>query len=164
VIGVIWAQAANGVIGRDGAIPWHLPEDGAHFRACTSGAAVVMGRRTWASLPERFRPLPGRRNLVLTRRPAWSAPGAEPVADLPAALALAGDADVWVMGGTQVYALALPLADRLEITELEQAFDGDTLAPPVGPLWRSARPDPPQGWHTSRTGLRYRFRTLRREV
>ena len=91
MIGLIWAQAANGVIGRGGALPWHLPEDLAHFRDTTRGSTVVMGRRTWDSLPDRFRPLPGRRNVVLTRHDTWTADGAEVVHDLAESRGGAGD-------------------------------------------------------------------------
>jgi dihydrofolate reductase len=163
VIGLIWAQAANGVVGAGGAMPWHLPEDMAHFRETTRGAAVIMGRRTWDSLPERFRPLPGRRNIVLTRRPGWRADGAEPVIGLDAALALVPPgADVWVIGGGEVYRQALPLADRVVRTDLEQAFDGDVTAPHLDGGWRLTARDPAEGWHTSHTGLRYRMSTFDR--
>ncbi|HET6709173.1 dihydrofolate reductase [Amycolatopsis sp.] len=148
MIGLVWAQAANGVIGRDGALPWHLPEDLRHFRTLTSGAAVLMGRRTWESLPPRFRPLPGRRNLVLSATPQ---DGAETFADLPAAVAaVAGD--LWVIGGAAVYRAALPFADRIVVTELRESFEGDTYAPDVG------RPPESVGeWLESSTGLHYRF-------
>ena len=161
MIGLVWAQAANGVIGRDGALPWHLPEDLAHFRAVTTGSTVVMGRATWASIPARFRPLPGRRNVVLTRRPGWSAEGAEAAASLDEALATA-DGDVWVIGGGSVYAAALERADVLEVTELAEPVDGDTTAPPLGPEWAVVAVDPEEGWRTSSSGLRYRFVTRRR--
>jgi dihydrofolate reductase len=161
MIGLIWAQAADGVIGRDGQIPWQLPEDQTHFRACTTGATVVMGRHTWDSLPERFRPLPGRRNVVLTRRPDWSAPGAQAAPDLASALAL-GDGDVWVIGGAAVYAEALPLADRVEVTEVDLQVDGDTHAPALDGNWQRVGCDPPSGWHVSRAGPRYRISSYRR--
>jgi dihydrofolate reductase len=159
-IGIEWAQSANGVIGRDGALPWHLPEDMAHFRALTAGASVVMGRRTWDSLPARFRPLPGRRNVVLTRDTNWRAEGAEVVHTVDDAVA--GDGDVWVMGGAEIYAAALPFAELAVITELEQEFEGDTYAPELDPSWIAVDTDPAGGWHESSTGLRYRFLTLRR--
>ncbi|SED01612.1 dihydrofolate reductase [Amycolatopsis tolypomycina] len=150
MIGLIWAQAANGVIGRDGALPWHLPEDLKHFRAVTSGAAVLMGRRTWESLPPRFRPLPGRRNLVLSATPQE---GVETFADLASALA-AVDGDLWVIGGAAVYRAALPVADRIVVTELRESFEGDTYAPELG------RPADSVGeWLESSTGLHYRFLT-----
>jgi dihydrofolate reductase len=161
VIGMIWAQAANGVIGRGGALPWRLPEDMARFRALTTGTTVVMGRRTWESIPERFRPLPGRRNVVLSLQAGWAAPGAEVAPSVDEALALA-DGDAWVIGGASVYAAAMPRADVLEVTELAEPVDGDVLAPDVGPEWSVAAVDPGDGWHTSASGLRYRFVTHRR--
>jgi dihydrofolate reductase len=154
-IGIIWAQAANGIIGRNGSLPWHLPEDMAHFRRTTGHDAVVMGRRTWESLPERFRPLPGRRNIVLTRQSDWAAPGAETASDVTGALRAAPQC--WVIGGADVYAAALPLADRLIITELADAFDGDVSAPPIGPEWAPSTSDPAQDWSVSSTGLSYRI-------
>jgi dihydrofolate reductase len=150
VIGLVWAQSANGVIGRDGTLPWHLPEDLKHFRALTAGATVLMGRRTWESLPPRFRPLPGRRNLVLSRTPQE---GAETFPDLERALAAAAG-DVWVIGGAAVYRAALPFADRIVVTELQESFDGDTRAPDTG-----RPPDSAGAWQESSTGLRYRFLT-----
>jgi dihydrofolate reductase len=156
VIGLIWAQAANGVIGRDNAIPWHIPEDMAHFSSVTSGSTVVMGRRTWESLPPRFRPLPGRRNVVLTRDTAWQADGATVVHRLDAALA----GDVWVMGGADLYARALPCADVVELTEVQESFDGDVYAPALGEQWRIASRDPAGGWHVSASGLHYRWTRL----
>lgn len=158
MIGLVWAQAANGVIGRAGALPWHLPEDLAHFRELTRGATVVMGRRTWDSLPARFRPLPGRRNVVLTRDRAWSAPGAEVVHELDAALRAA--ADVWVIGGAEIYRAALPHADRAVITELREDFDGDCHAPALGRRWNTVGCEPADGWHESAAGLGYRFLRL----
>jgi len=160
-VGLVWAEAAGGVIGADGGIPWHVPEDGAHFRAVTMGAPVVMGRRTWDSLPGRFRPLPGRRNIVVTRQPAWSADGAERAASLDEALALAGDGTVWVIGGGQLYREAVGRADVLEVTELDLAVDGDAFAP-ARTGFAVVAEDPPAGWHTSRTGVRYRFLRLER--
>lgn len=126
---LVAAIARNGVIGRDGTIPWHLPADLAHFRELTLGRPVVMGRRTWESLPDRFRPLPGRRNLVVTRRPGWAAPGAERAGSLEEALRLAGDEDVAVIGGAEVYAAALPHADVLELTEIDADIAGDVCFP-----------------------------------
>ncbi|MEU0794502.1 dihydrofolate reductase [Amycolatopsis sp. NPDC005961] len=150
MIGLVWAQSANGVIGRDGALPWHLPEDLKHFRALTSGATVLMGRRTWESLPPRFRPLPGRRNLVLSTAPQE---GAETFADLaPALAAVSGDG--WVIGGAAVYRAALPFADRIVVTEIRETFEGDTRAPEVG-----RAPDSAGEWQESSTGLHYRFLT-----
>jgi dihydrofolate reductase len=127
---LIAAVARNGVIGRDNALLWHLPEDMKHFRRVTAGHAVVMGRKTWDSLPARFRPLPGRRNLVLTRQAGWHAAGAEAMTTLPDALqALAGQDRVFVIGGAQVYAEAMPIADELLLTELHRDYEGDATFP-----------------------------------
>jgi dihydrofolate reductase len=127
---LIAAVARNGVIGRNNALLWHLPEDMQHFRRVTAGHAVVMGRKTWDSLPERFRPLPGRRNLVLTRQAGWHAPGAETMPTLPDALqALAGQDRVFVIGGAQVYAEAMPIADELLLTEVHRDYEGDVFFP-----------------------------------
>lgn len=127
---LIAAMARGRVIGRAGALPWHLPEDLAHFRAATRGHAVVMGRKTWESLPARFRPLPGRRNLVVTRNPAWQAEGAEATSSLEAALERVGGADpVFVIGGAELYATALPLAQTLMLTEIDASIEGDTHFP-----------------------------------
>ena len=158
MIGLIWAQAANGVIGAGGAMPWHLPEDLVHFREVTRGAAVIMGRRTWESLPSAFRPLPGRRNVVLSREPGWSAAGAQTAASLEAALAKASvEEDTWVIGGAEVFRRALPVADRVELTEIDLVAEGDVRAPELDARWRIVHRDPRTGWHTSRSGLRYRF-------
>jgi len=127
---LVAAVAQNGVIGRGQGMPWHLPEDLRRFRELTMGAPVLMGRTTWDSLPPRYRPLPGRRNLVLTRDAAWQAEGAQGVATIDEALALAADSPrLFVIGGAQVYALALPRADELRLTEIERDFDGDTHFP-----------------------------------
>lgn len=132
---LIAGVARNGTIGRDNALLWSLPEDMKHFRATTMGAPVVMGRKTWASLPERFRPLPGRHNIVLSRQPGFEAPGASVVAGLDEALALArrgGAPRVFVIGGAQIYREALPRADELLLTEIERDYDGDAHFPPFG--------------------------------
>jgi dihydrofolate reductase len=167
-LGLIWAQADDGVIGQAGGMPWHLPEDLAHFKAITLGHPVIMGRRTWDSLDPRFRPLPGRRNIVVTRDPAWSADRVETAHSIDDALALAAadsdsdsDSDeVWVIGGAQLYAATLDRADRLEVTEIDEQYpDGDAHAPAIPESWTAAAPG---DWLTSRTGLRYRFRTYTR--
>ena len=127
---LVAAVARDGVIGRDGTMPWHLPEDLAHFRRTTQGLPVLMGRRTWESLPERFRPLPGRRNVVVTRQAGWAAPGAEVAASVEAALALVADAPrACVIGGGELYAALLPRVDELVLTEIDAGFDGDTRLP-----------------------------------
>jgi len=140
-LALVAAVARNGIVGRDGGLPWHLPEDLRHFRTLTQGHPVVMGRRTWDSLPPRFRPLPGRRNVVVTRQPAWAANGAEAVASLPAALALLrGVGQVFVIGGAELYAAALPLADALELTEIDRDYEGDVSFPDVGrAAWTEVR-------------------------
>jgi dihydrofolate reductase len=161
-VGLIWAEAEGGVIGAAGGMPWHVPEDLAHFRAVTGDFPVVMGRRTWESLPDRFRPLPGRRNIVVTRSATWRAEGAERAGSLEEALELSGDSPwTWVVGGGQLYREAIGRADRLEVTELDVSVDGDTFAPDRG-TWITTEIDPGDGWHTSRGGIRYRFLSLER--
>ncbi|HNU10381.1 MAG TPA: dihydrofolate reductase [Rubrivivax sp.] len=124
------AVARNGVIGRAQGMPWHLPEDLRRFRERTMDAPVLMGRATWDSLPPRFRPLPGRRNLVLSHQDGWHADGAERVATIDEALALvAGAAQLFVIGGAQVYALTLPRAQELWLTEIDRDFEGDAFFP-----------------------------------
>jgi dihydrofolate reductase len=161
-IGLIWAEARGGVIGAAGGMPWHVPEDLAHFKALTLGAPVVMGRRTWDSLSPRFRPLPGRTNIVVTRQDDWAADGAVRAGSLQQALADAGEVEqVWVIGGGELFGEAIVGADRLEVTELDLDVDGDTFAP-ARDGWRVADVDPAQGWHTSRNGIRYRFLRMER--
>ncbi|BBY79038.1 dihydrofolate reductase [Mycolicibacterium pulveris] len=157
-VGLIWAQSTSGVIGRDGGIPWRLPEDQARFKELTMGHTVVMGRLTWESLPAKVRPLPGRRNVVLTRRADYAADGADVVANLDDALT---DETTWVIGGAEVYAAALPVATRCEVTEVEIDLprrDGDAVAPVLDEGWVGAAGE----WQTSRSGLRYRFYTYER--
>jgi dihydrofolate reductase len=155
-LGLIWAQARHRVIGQDGVMPWHLPEDLAHFKQTTLGAPVIMGRKTWDSVPPRFRPLPGRRNVVITRDVQWRAEGAERAGSLDEALALCADADrAWVTGGAEIYRLALARADVAVVTEIDADFDGDTHAPELGPGWREISRER----HVSKTGLAYSFVT-----
>jgi dihydrofolate reductase len=116
-----------------------------------------MGRKTWDSLPPRFRPLPGRTNVVITRQPDWQAPGALPAASLADALAQCSQSEeVWVIGGAQIYAHAEPLADRIEVTEIDQDFDGDAFAPPLGEEWRETAREA----HVSSQGLPFSFVTF----
>ena len=158
-VGLIWAQAVNGVIGDAGTIPWRLPEDLARFKELTLDGAVVMGRRTWDSLPERFRPLPGRHNIVITRQQDWSSEGVTVAHTLTDALAAAGPGAVWIIGGGDIYRQSMVLADRLEVTEVDLDAAGDTVAPAVDAAFsQSAVTD----WLTSRTGLRYRFLSYER--
>ena len=127
---ILAAVTRNGVIGRDGGIPWRIPEDMARFRELTTGHAVVMGRRTWESLPDRFRPLPGRDNVVVTRNPDWSAEGADRAGSVEDALELLESAPrVFVIGGGEIYAAALPFADELVLTEIAADLEGDTTFP-----------------------------------
>lgn len=158
-IGLIWAQTPAGVIGVDNTIPWRVPEDMALFRRTTTGHPVVMGRRTWESLPQRFRPLPGRRNIVVTRQPDWSAAGAETAGSVETALDLVAPATTWVMGGGEIYRAALPYATELVITEVDIDIAGDAYAPELGPEWKSA--DAPD-WLESAAGPRYRTRRYTR--
>ena len=150
---MVWAQARDGVIGAGGGLPWHLPEDLALFRRLTMGSTVVMGRRTWESLPERFRPLPGRTNVVLTSDPAWSADGATPAASVEEVLDRYGS--FWVIGGGAVYAAFLPYAHRLVVTEVDTVVAGDTWAPPLDGSWVRTSRTPPEGWTASSAGLRF---------
>ncbi|HEX2285884.1 MAG TPA: dihydrofolate reductase [Mycobacterium sp.] len=153
MVGLIWAQSTSGVIGRGGGIPWRLPEDQARFKQLTMGHTVVMGRLTWESLPAKVRPLPGRRNVVVTRQADYMADGTEVVTTLEDALT---DDETWVIGGEQIYALALPIATRCEVTEVEidlRREDGDAVAPVLDESWIGTAGE----WLTSSSGLRYRF-------
>ncbi|MDI3314399.1 MAG: dihydrofolate reductase [Mycobacterium sp.] len=157
-VGLIWAQSTSGVIGRGGGIPWRLPEDQARFKAITVGHTVVMGRGTWESLPASVRPLPGRRNVVLSRRADYVADGADVVGSLGEALT---DEQTWVIGGAQLFALALPLATRCEVTEVDIDLppeEGDALAPVLDDTWVGSTGE----WRASSSGLRYRFVSYRR--
>ena len=156
-IAILAAVARNRVSGRDNAMPWHLPEDLKRFRALTMGHPIVMGRRTWESLG---RPLPGRRNIVVSRDPAFAPQGAEAAASLEAALAAcAGAQQVFVIGGAQLYAAALPLADRLYLTEIQRDFAGDTVFPPVD--WGEWSVEARER-HLNGAGLDFEFVTYRR--
>ena len=150
-VGLIWAEAHGGVIGAEGGMPWHVPEDLAHFKKVTLGAPVVMGRKTWDSLPERFRPLEGRENIVITRQQDWTAEGAHRAANV--AESVRGRDKVWIIGGAEIFRLVIADADRLEVTELDLAVDGDAHAPSKAG-WRLVDEGE---WQTSRTGVRYRF-------
>lgn len=155
-VGLIWAQAHGGVIGAEGGMPWHVPEDLAHFKEVTMDSAVVMGRKTWDSLPERFRPLPGRENIVITHQQDWTAQGAQRAADVVSALR--GLDRAWVIGGAEIFRQLIHDADRLEVTELDLDVTGDAFAPSLEG-WRLIDESE---WETSRTGIRYRFRRYER--
>jgi dihydrofolate reductase len=157
-VGLIWAQSTSGVIGRNGGIPWRLPEDQARFKELTMGHTVVMGRLTWESLPAKLRPLPERRNVVVTRQADYMADGADVVTTLDDALT---SDESWVIGGEQIYALALPIATRCEVTEVEIDLprqDADAVAPVLDETWLGTTGE----WLTSRSGLRYRFYSYHR--
>ena len=159
MVEILVARAANGVIGRDGRLPWHLPSDLRRFRELTTGHAVVMGRKTFESLPAAVRPLPERRNIVLTRNPGY-APGAgvETAGDLASALELC-DGSCFVIGGEQVYAEALPLAERVHCTEVAAEPDGDAYFPPLPDEdWRPVEESEP----LHENGHSFVFRTYER--
>jgi dihydrofolate reductase len=182
-IGLIWAEAADGVIGHGGVMPWHLPEDLAHFKQLTLGSPVVMGRKTWDSLDPRFKPLPGRRNIVVTRQEDWNLNGVDTAHSVAEALELAAAAaagstgtattpaasgpavSAWVIGGAEIFDAVIDRADRLEVTEIRTTVEGDTRAPGISARWAEVDCEPTEGWLTSRTGLEYRFiRYLPREA
>ena len=149
---LIYARARNNVIGLQGDLPWHLPEDLAHFKRTTLGQPVVMGRVTWESIPEKFRPLPGRSNVVVSRQSNYPATGATVVNSLQAALALfAPDQVVWLIGGAQLYAQGLPLASQVVVTEIDADFEGDAHAPLLSSEWHEQS----RSMHTSAQGLNY---------
>lgn len=150
-VGLIWAEAADGVIGAEGGMPWSVPEDLAHFKEITLGSAVVMGRKTWDSLPERFRPLPGRENIVITRQQDWASVGARRAATVQEAVR--GQEKVWIIGGAEIFAQVIGGADRLEVTELDLEVEGDAFAPDRS-AWRLVDEG---DWMTSKSGIRYRF-------
>lgn len=152
---IIAAVANNRVIGKDNTLIWNIPADMAHFKALTAGHTVIMGRKTWESLPPRFRPLPGRRNIVISRQADYAAPGAELADSLDAALHLAASAETaFVIGGEQIYRQAMAAADRLEITEVDLEPEGDAWFPEI----------PAAAWDkvSTTTGEGYAFVTYRR--
>lgn len=162
-LGLIWAQAIGGAIGRHGDMPWHLPEDLAHFKQSTLGHPVIMGRKTWESLPQSFRPLSGRQNIVVSRDPHFHAPGASVVNSLKDALLLAqteAAEQAWVIGGGQLYETAMPIADELVVTQIDyQVSDADTFAPKIDDSFELTY----QGEKlTSENGLNYHFEHWRR--
>ena len=158
MLGMIWAQAHDRVIGRDGGLPWHLPEDMRHFRETTGRDTVIHGRTSWDALPAKVRPLPGRRNIVLSRDPGFRADGAEVATSLDEALALVEHEDAWICGGGQVYAEAMDRADLLVVTEIDLDVDGDALAPPITGEWEPS----PGPWRTAGNGMRFRVVSYRR--
>lgn len=162
---LIYARAANGVIGLNNQMPWHLPEDLAHFKRTTLGCPVLMGRKTWESIPAKFRPLPGRANLVITRQPDWQAEGAHVVHSLEEGLTLAlahcpEGKDLWVMGGAEIYAQAASIAEEAIVTEIEADYEGDAFAPQLGAGWQEVSRES----HVSSTGLKFSFVTYRQSI
>jgi len=162
MIVIVAAVARNGVIGKDNALPWHLPEDMAHFRAITTGQSVIMGRKTWESLPARFRPLPGRTNIVLTRDTSYIAPGAAVVHSFEDAKKVdGGGTALHVIGGAALYTEAILHAQRMELTEIDADFEGDAHFPAFDRNeWRELRREA----HTSACGLGYAFVTYGRKA
>jgi dihydrofolate reductase len=160
-LALIAALDRHRAIGRSGELLWNESEDQKHFRRVTMGCPVIMGRKTWQSLPARFRPLPGRRNIVLTRDAQWQAPGAERAASLDDALALSAGADkAFVIGGGELYSLALPRAEELVLTEIDRVFGGaDTFFPAFGRAHFAETAREPRH---SADGTRYAFVTYRR--
>lgn len=160
ILALIAAHARDRVIGIDNRMPWHLPEDMKFFRETTRGKPVIMGRKTWESLPDAFRPLPGRVNIVVSRNAAYPAVGATVVGSLPDALTAAGNADiVFVMGGAELYRQALPIADRLYLTEIDADFAGDAFFPELAKDdWREAQRNP----QVAASGLKFAFVTYER--
>lgn len=141
---LVVAVAANGTIGVNGAMPWHIPADLRRFKSLTMGKPMVMGRKTFESLPGL---LPGRRHIVVTRDPLWEAEGAEVAHGIEAAIALANAPHIAVIGGAEIYALALPHARRIELTEVHADYAGDTAMPPLGEGWRETSREEHAGEH-----------------
>ncbi|MFY8080555.1 MAG: dihydrofolate reductase [Limnohabitans sp.] len=151
-LNLIFARARNGVIGHNNTLPWHLPEDLAHFKATTLGQPVIMGRKTWDSLPVKFRPLPGRMNIVVTRQTDWHSDGAHVVHSVDEALqACPTDAQPWVIGGAELYRLAMPKATRVVVTEIDAAYEGDAFAPELDASWHEAS----RTQHVAANGLHF---------
>ena len=158
MISIVVAHSRNRCIGRDGDLPWRLPQDLRRFRELTTGGTVIMGRRTYESLPAAFRPLPDRRNVVLSRDPSFSAEGADVFADLDSALASCSG-PCFVVGGGEVYAQALARADRVEATFVDAEVDGDAFFPALDEeRWRCVAESEP----LEENGLPFRFRTFAR--
>ncbi len=166
MINLIWAQSVPTqrlapLIGRDGRLPWHVHEDMVRFRELTLGHPVIMGRRTWDSLPEKNRPLPERENIVLSHDPSWRPPGTQVANTVAYALTLAGPQQMWVIGGGKVFEAFLPYAQRIEITDvgvdLGAPAPGDTPAPTVPDWWKQQEVT---DWIESTNGPHYRFRSL----
>lgn len=164
-VGLVWAQTPDGVIGKDGDMPWNLPEDLKHFTRLTMGHPVIMGRKTWLSFPDKYRPLPGRTNIVVTRQKNWAgtpeAEGAVVVPSLDDALLesqfVDGGGTVWILGGGEIFRQSTGLANVAVVTTIDVKADGDTFAPELDTSWEASASVPPDGWLTGANGTRYRF-------
>nr|AMP57081.1 DHFR_1 [uncultured bacterium] len=172
---MVWAQSLDGVIGLDGDMPWHVPEDLKHFKQVTMGEVLVMGRRTWSSFPDSFRPLPGRTSIVVsktfTEEPSddkLQHDDVHVVADLAEGLELAGELKtgpmIWVIGGGSLYDQALEVTTVVERSLFNIHVDGDTYAPELDASWNQTDQDPSQGWHTSQSSVQYRFERWERTL
>jgi dihydrofolate reductase len=169
-LGLVWAQTSTGVIGKDGGMPWRLPEDMQHFSRLTTGHPVIMGRKTWESFPDKYRPLPGRTNIVITRQEGWAgtpaAAGAVAVRSLDDALLESqfapGHEMVWIVGGGEIFAQSMDLADVAVVTTIDTTAEGDTFAPELGYDWTAGPSLPAGGWLTADNGTRYRINLWRR--
>jgi dihydrofolate reductase len=158
-ISLIWAQANKRVIGKGNTIPWQLPEDMAHFKDQTWGKTVLMGANTWRSLPERFRPLPGRKNIVISSKEAAAYPGAKVYNDLSKALGEHEQEELWIIGGGLIYADTIKLATKLVVTEININIDGDTVAPEIDDkIWQLDEAEN-SSWLMAKNGSQYRYLT-----
>lgn len=160
LVGAIWAQSTDGVIGKDGDLPWSVPEDLALFKELTSGETVLMGRKTWDSLPESVRPLPGRKNFVVSQDPTFmDGPGYTVFRSVEEAVNASTTDWLWIIGGGSIYAQTVELCDRLEITTVNvEVPDGDAFAPDIPEVFVSVREDPPGDWKVSKkNGVKYKF-------
>lgn len=171
MLAMIWAQARGRAIGKDGTLPWHVPEDMALFKRATLGHPVIMGRKTWESFDLRWRPLPGRDNIVVTRDSSYEAPGARVASSLEAAYDMASNSSsedmlVWLIGGAQLYAYALEhdLADAALVTHLDiEVPDAHAFAPAIPAQWELAASQPRSGWLASaKADASYRFTLYRK--
>lgn len=172
---MVWAQSRNGVIGRDGDMPWHVPEDLQHFKQVTMGEVLVMGRKTWESFPDSVRPLPGRTSVVVSGSfaenptdPKLEHEAVHVAADLSTGLELADELKtghkIWVIGGGSLYDQALELATVVERSVFNLDVDGDTYAPALDDSWTLTTQDPANGWYMSESSVQYRFERWERSL
>lgn len=174
-IGMVWAQSLNGVIGRDGDMPWHVPEDLQHFKKVTMDQVLVMGRKTWSSFPDSVRPLPGRTSIVVSETfsedpsdPKLHEDNVHVTGDLRSGLELAGELKtghkIWVIGGGSLYDQALEVTTVVERSVFNLNVDGDTFAPELDDSWTLKTQDPANGWHMSESSVQYRFERWERTL